>query len=65
MFSAGQTWTVAHRNFATVLHKVAQVIGGEQYVPSPATLGDQWGREEVERFLFVLGFGFVASVSLL
>ena len=65
MFSAGQTWTVAHKNFATVLQTVAQVIGEEQYVPSAATLGDQWGREEGEGFLFVLGFGFVASVSLL
>lgn len=44
MFSAGQTWTVARRNFATVLQKVAQVIGGEQCVPFPATLGYR-GRE--------------------
>ena len=38
LFSAGQTWTVAHRNLATVLQKVAQVVG-EQYVPFPATVG--------------------------
>lgn len=39
MFSAGQTWTVAHRNFATVLQNVALVVGGEQCVPFLAILG--------------------------
>lgn len=50
LFSAGQTWMVARRNFATVLQKVAQVIGGEQYVPSPAALGQEGG----ETFSLVL-----------
>lgn len=47
MFSAGQTWTVAHRNFATVLQNVALVVGGEQCVPFLAILG-HGGRREGE-----------------
>lgn len=54
MFSAGQTWMVAHRNFVSVLQKVAQAIGGEQCVPFPATPGHRGRAEKGERFPLVL-----------
>lgn len=50
LFSAGQTWTVAHRNLATVLQKVAQVVG-EQCVPFQPPWATELGRVGVQHFL--------------